>query len=188
MWFFDAHSREILQAVNDAGERSGRIQRLKFAWPFEQSVRYELAHGSFHFVAIVRPLDPVDQNDFNPTADYYIHLGSRLEKLDYEIQPPEGIGRGARSRRVLRRRVHMPVQAQVRSAHRRDDSLARISHGPGTLSLQAELALSRPVNPGSGIQSARCCCSSTPESRTYGGIRRTCPMVVAPTSIDRPRS
>jgi hypothetical protein len=84
LWFFDAHSREILQAVNDAGERSGRIQRLEFAWPFEQSVRYELAHGSFHFVEIVRPLDPVDQSDFNPTADYYIHLGIRLENFDYD--------------------------------------------------------------------------------------------------------
>lgn len=84
MWFFDAHSREILQAINDTGVRTGQVQRLEFAWPFEQSVRYEEAHGAFPYVKIVRPLDPVDQNDFNPDANYYIHLGVPLENFDYD--------------------------------------------------------------------------------------------------------
>ena len=93
MWSFDGHSREILQVVNDAGAASGRVQGLEFAWPFEQSIRYELARGSFPFVDIVRPLYPVDQTDFNPAADYYVYLRTSLENFDYDPAAQKAVSR-----------------------------------------------------------------------------------------------
>jgi hypothetical protein len=93
LWYFDAHTREILTALNRIGAERGKVQTLEFAWPYEQSVRYEIAHASFPFVRIVRELWPRDQTDFNPAADYYIHLGTHLEKLNYDPAAQKALAR-----------------------------------------------------------------------------------------------
>ena len=112
LWSFDAHARTILSAINDVGATTRSVQRLDFAWPFEQSTTYHLTHGGFPFVQIVE--HPTDPTGFNPQADYYIHLGRPLEKFTYDPGAQKGTRLTEAHHDVLRRRGRVRLQSAVR--------------------------------------------------------------------------
>lgn len=81
IWYFDAHSRTILAAMNEEGKQAQRIIKLDYSWPVIPSVTYYFTRQPFANVMLMK--DPLDRERLNPEATHYIYLGQSLEKVGY---------------------------------------------------------------------------------------------------------
>lgn len=83
-WYFDAHTVNILNVINQKGKTQYRVMKIDFSWPFQSSVGYYLKQNkkNYPFIEIVKNRE--DREDCNENSDYYIYLSKSLEKVGYE--------------------------------------------------------------------------------------------------------
>lgn len=81
-WYFDAHSREILELINNEGKMKGTVQKVDFSWPFQSSIGYYYARSTYPYIEIIQ--DPKHRDDMDADFDYYLYLSRPLEKVGYE--------------------------------------------------------------------------------------------------------
>ncbi len=89
VWYYDAHTKNILNLINEEGRKKGVKKSLDFSWPFQCSVKYYLAEKEYPFIENHQK----DMWDFEPNADYYIYLGDSLEKVGYTPRRKNIIGK-----------------------------------------------------------------------------------------------
>jgi len=70
-WFFDAHTREILNQINKKGESEQRIIPVGCSWPFEKTLVWYLRRGEYPHV------------EFRWDPEYYLYLDGSLDQIDY---------------------------------------------------------------------------------------------------------
>ncbi len=83
-WFFDAHTSEILESINEKGKAKGKPIKIDYSWPFESAILYYTAKNNYEFIDLVN--SPLNKHAYNDAADYYIFLNQRLEKVGYETE------------------------------------------------------------------------------------------------------
>lgn len=82
IWYFDAHSTEILNSINEKGKKQNRIIAIDFSWPFQSSFGYYVHQNKYPYIEIVK--NKKDREGINPKTDYYIYLSRSLEKVGYD--------------------------------------------------------------------------------------------------------
>lgn len=82
LWYFDAHTTEILDWINKKGAQANKKLKLDFSWPFDTSIEYYYAGNKYPFIEIVK--NPNNREDLNAQADYYIYLNQSLPKDWYD--------------------------------------------------------------------------------------------------------
>lgn len=82
IWFFESHTKEVLNYLNSRAKQSGRPIRVDFSWPLQNSFRYYLKHEQISFVEDCKI--PTDRDQLNVNSDYYLYLGKSLEKVGYD--------------------------------------------------------------------------------------------------------
>ncbi len=80
LWYFDSHTTEVFEYINNKGATEHRIQKLDYSWPFESSVNYHLVTKRYPFVANGRK----GYTEINDSSDYYLYLGGTLDAIHYE--------------------------------------------------------------------------------------------------------
>jgi hypothetical protein len=88
-WYFDAHSSELINYLNEKGRKEHRKIRLDFSWPFQNSIPYYFRRNNYQFIELVNGSDETD----NPVkADYYIYLSKSLERAGYDATKQKILG------------------------------------------------------------------------------------------------
>lgn len=82
IWYFDAHTSEILTIINEEGKKQNRKLAIDFSWPFQSSVGYYIEKNRYPYIEIIKNKD--DREDLNSNTDYYIYLTKSLEKVGYD--------------------------------------------------------------------------------------------------------
>lgn len=82
IWYFDAHSEEILNSINTKGIEYNKKILIDFSWPFQSSFGYYLEQHDYTFIEVVK--NSQDREGIDSTAVYYIYLGKSLEKVGYD--------------------------------------------------------------------------------------------------------
>ncbi|MBL7113238.1 MAG: glycosyltransferase family 39 protein [Bacteroidales bacterium] len=82
LWYFDAHTPELMEYFTELGEKSDRIVTLDFSWPFQSGIAYYTTVNNYPYIKIVKDFN--NREEINDTADYYIYLNSSLEKVGYD--------------------------------------------------------------------------------------------------------
>jgi hypothetical protein len=80
-WFFDAHTEQIFQVMNEQGEKAGQPVRFDFAWPLERSVEYYLKSGRYPHIVSTKQW----RTGMNENFDYYIYLDKPLDRVGFEV-------------------------------------------------------------------------------------------------------
>lgn len=78
-WFFDAHTKTVLDKLEALAERNGEIVQLSSSWPFKQSVGYYLKKEKSTSVHYQDQLH--GRTDDN--TDFYLYLDSPLKIVEY---------------------------------------------------------------------------------------------------------
>jgi hypothetical protein len=81
-WYFDAHTREILQIINNDGKTKRVVQKVDFSWPFQSSIGYYYNKSAYPYIEIVQ--NPSNRDEITPGFDYYLYLSRSLEKVGYD--------------------------------------------------------------------------------------------------------
>jgi hypothetical protein len=79
-WFFDAHSLQILEKINEEGRRKNMKLKVDYSWPFDSAIWYYLSKNKYGFVERVNDKTSGPGEPF----DYYIFLGRSVEKTGYD--------------------------------------------------------------------------------------------------------
>ncbi|MDI1355927.1 MAG: glycosyltransferase family 39 protein [bacterium] len=79
-WYFDSHTKEILEKINEEGRVKHTVQKIDYSWPFESGVHFYLKEKNYPYVEIVK----AGYVELNPEFDFYIYLGGTLDRIGYK--------------------------------------------------------------------------------------------------------
>ncbi|MES2513526.1 MAG: hypothetical protein V4580_05250, partial [Bacteroidota bacterium] len=80
LWYFDSHSSETLNLLNEIGEKENRKLIIFYSWPVQSSVGYYLKKNKYPFLQVMQE---TPEKRYKPTADYYIYLTGIVERSWY---------------------------------------------------------------------------------------------------------
>ncbi len=79
--YFEAHTEEIFEIINNVGIKENRMIKIDFSWPFESSFKYYISKQKYSNIILVK--NPNNRTDLNLEFDFYIYLSRQIDIANY---------------------------------------------------------------------------------------------------------